>query len=132
MQGVTAKRTGNILIVEDDLDCATVIATVLTDDGFGVRMVASRDEALQVLGYYAYHVVIMDLYMPGLGPKEFINEVRRRHATSEVILLTAAEIVPKAVKDLDLCHSLGKPFQPSELLQAVKKCLASGDDGERI
>jgi DNA-binding response OmpR family regulator len=127
---VNEKMNANILIVEDDRDCAATIAMILTQEQYGVREVASRDAALSILDSYLYDVIIMDLFMPGLGPKEFISEVRRRHARSEIILLTAADIVPKAVKDLELLHWLGKPFQPDDLVKTVRRCLESKNKDE--
>jgi DNA-binding response OmpR family regulator len=115
-------KTCNILVIEDDRDCALTICAVLKREGYSVRAVDSRDAALEILQSYLYDVIIMDLFMPGLGPKEFIKEARERHRRSEIILLTATENLKHGAQDLGLCHWLGKPFQPQDLLNVVASC----------
>jgi DNA-binding response OmpR family regulator len=119
---VIAKSSGNVLVIEDDKDSADIIGVILMREGYGVRTVATRDEALKILNSYLYDVIIMDLFMPGLGPKEFINEVRRLHSRSEVILMTAAENVSSGAADLKICKWLGKPFQYEDLIATVRSC----------
>jgi DNA-binding response OmpR family regulator len=115
-------KTCNVLVIEDDRDCAATICAVLKREGYGVRAVDSRDAALVILKSYLYDVIIMDLFMPGLGPKEFIKEARERHTRSEIILLTAAENLKVGAKELGLVHWLGKPFQPQDLLNVINSC----------
>jgi DNA-binding NtrC family response regulator len=125
------KRTCNVLVVEDDRDCAGIIELILIQEGFAVRIVSSRDDALRFLDINLYDVVLMDLYMPGMGPKQFITEVHRRHPRSQVILVTAATIASSAaVEELNLCHWLKKPFQPSDLVDTVRKCLNAASDSQ--
>lgn len=123
-QGVARaiKSFGNVLVIEDDPDTADTIATILRRDGYSVRAVGTRDDALATLAAYLYNVVIMDLNMPGLSAADFMKEVRYRCPGSKFILITAAERVSEQAKALGICHTIGKPFDPDDLLAAVKKC----------
>ena len=119
-----AKTTGNVLIIEDDPDTATVIATTLIKEGYGARTVSTRDEAVKVLSRYLYDVIIMDLYMAGMGPDEFVKKAKSLYPRSKVILITAIESVDKQASRLGICQWIGKPFDPDQLLGAVCKCLS--------
>lgn len=114
---------GNILVIEDDPNTASTIEAILKKEGYGVRTVSSRDEALKVLDRYLYNLVIMDLYMPGMVPEEFIKVAKQRRPLAQVILTTAAEYVDVQAKRLGICRWLGKPFDPDQLLDVVRECM---------
>lgn len=79
----------NILIIEDDQDTAETMAEFLKDEGYGVRYVTSRDDAVLALQRFLYDVVIMDYSMPGLSADRFVALARGRCPRSKFILTTA-------------------------------------------
>jgi DNA-binding response OmpR family regulator len=118
----TRKSHANVLIIEDDPDTAEMVCTLLIKEGYGARVVSYRDEALLVLNQYLYDVIVMDLYMPGIGAEEFVTEVRKKHVRSTIILITAIDRVDMQAKKLGLCHFIGKPLHPDELLNTIRNC----------
>jgi DNA-binding NtrC family response regulator len=120
----TSPLSANILIIEDDPDTAAVIATSLIKEGYGARTVENRDEALKVLNQTRYDLIVMDLYMPGMGPELFIMKVHSKYPRSKVILITATENAEKQARSFGISHSIGKPFDHDQLLAAVRKCLS--------
>ncbi len=119
---VISPVNANVLVIEDNPDIMQTLGMILMGKGYGVRPVSSRDEALRVLSHYLYDVIIMDLFMPGIGPVEFIKEARLRCPRSQYILLTASEHVEKEADTLGILHWIGKPFDPDDVLEAVRQC----------
>jgi CheY-like chemotaxis protein len=116
------RAQGNILVIEDDSDTADTIRTFLTDEGYHVRSVASRDNAQLVLNSYLYDVIVMDFMMPGLGAVEFMKEARRLCPRTAFVLTTAAPIAAERAKILGFTRWVGKPFTPEELVRTIRYC----------
>jgi CheY-like chemotaxis protein len=117
---VSSAGSGNLLVIEDDADTADIIRTFMSEEGYHVRCVPSRDAALEVLDAYLYNVIVMDYTMPGMGAVEFIREARRRCPNSMFVLITAEVVAAERALTLGLSRWLGKPFTPERLLQAIR------------
>lgn len=120
---IIAKLSANVLVIDDEKDIVETIGVVLMREGYGVRSASSRDEALLVLDRYLYDVIVMDLFMPGVSAKTFIKEASRRCPRSQFILLTAADRVEDFARELGICHWIGKPFLPEDLVESIRKCM---------
>jgi DNA-binding response OmpR family regulator len=118
--GVQGKRLGNVLVVEDDEDTGGVIQEMVARAGYGITVVTNRDDAVIALTKYLYDIVIMDYNMPGLAAEDFLARVKRRHARTRVILMTAAGKAPLLAQELELDRWIGKPFTPDELLGVLR------------
>lgn len=116
----TKPATGNILVIEDDEDTSDVIRTFLSNEGYHVRCVPTRDAALDVLDSYIYNVIVMDYTMPGMGAVDFMREARRRSPNSMFVLITAEVVAAERAQTLGLSRWLGKPFTPERLLQVIR------------
>src|SRR4051812_25307056 len=87
----SARAHRNILVIEDHPDTAEALEVLFSGEGYGVRSVASRDDALVVLDSYIYDVIIMDFNMEGLGPDEFLRQSRVRCPHSNYVLITGEQ-----------------------------------------
>ena len=67
-----------ILIVEDTADFAEAIASRLKKLGHAVELAASGEEADELLRTETYHLVVLDLMLPGMHGKEVLHRLRRR------------------------------------------------------
>jgi two-component system response regulator TctD len=106
-----------ILIVEDVEDLAEAIAKRLRKVGHAVDTVGDGDEADELLRTETYHLVVLDLMLPGLDGEAVLNRLRRRRSRTPVLVLTARSDVHEKVGVLD--HGaddyLVKPFDFREL-----------------
>lgn len=124
-----AKRTLQILVVDDDEISRDLIEFTLTEAGYRVRAVADGREALAVLRDGECRLVISDWDMPHVSGIELCRSVRGADFEGYVymILLTGnagpAEIVEGMTAGAD--DFIAKPFNPSELVVRVRA-------GERI
>ena len=106
---------GPVLIVEDDPDLRTLLATTLEAEGFGVRAAANGAEALQAVAETAPALVILDLRMPVMDGWEFRRAQRAdpKIAKTPVVVLSGADAHRFA--ELEALAAFEKPVRISEL-----------------
>ena len=96
------QQRGTILVVDDDPVLSHLLATVLTQAGFGVVRAEDGRRALQLMSEHRYAVVLLDDQLPGLAGIEVVEAVRSRPETSTVpiILVTAKGSLDDRVRGL--------------------------------
>jgi DNA-binding NtrC family response regulator len=111
---------GNVLVVEDDSDCGSMVVSALAEEGYGVRLSRNRNEAVACLRRYLYEYIVLDLRMSGMTLADFLAAVSLSVAKSaHVILITAESQVSSEAKRYGIKNWLGKPFTPEQLLQLM-------------
>jgi two-component system response regulator AtoC len=119
-EGPVAER---ILIVDDDESLRESLGLVLAAEGYEVACAADADAALRELEAIPPDVVLCDLRMPGMDGMELLPQLVRRLRGAPVILMSAygsADLAIEAMKR-GAYDYLAKPFQPSEVLLAIRK-----------
>ena len=106
-----------VLIVEDQEDLAEAIAARLQKCGYAVDIAMDGSEADELLRRENYHLIVLDLILPGLHGKAVLQQLRRRRSMTPVLVLTARSEVEDKVSILDLGADdyLVKPFDFREL-----------------
>ena len=84
------QQRGTILVVDDDPVLSHLLATVLTQAGFGVVRAEDGRRALQLMSEHRYAVVLLDDQLPGLAGIEVVEAVRSRPETSTVPMTLAS------------------------------------------
>lgn len=77
-----------ILIVDDDPDWRAALHDSLKTLGFESDAVSSGEEALARIAREPYRVVLLDLYMPGLGGEEVARRIPA--GGPQVVFVTSA------------------------------------------
>lgn len=85
---------GEVLIVEDDRDCAELMERTVRRLGFTTRIAADGAEGLAALADTTPAAILLDLNMPKLDGFEFIEMLARRadHAAIPLIVLSGQEL----------------------------------------
>ncbi|MEJ2470959.1 MAG: response regulator transcription factor [Desulfuromonadales bacterium] len=119
-----AKLTTPVLIVEDDRNTATLIATYLEREGFATRTLHDGAEALAQVRRQPPGFVILDVMLPGVDGWEICRELRKL-SDVPILMLTAREEEIDRVLGLSLGADdyVVKPFSPRELVERVKAIL---------
>ncbi len=131
-----------ILVVDDDLDTVDILTDFLKDEGFEVVSVSSGQEALGEVGKAFFHVILLDIRMPGMDGIQVLEKLQEESPQSVVIILTAYgskenikradkagvyDVVDKSVDNDWLLGKVRKAFQHSDALlsneQARKEIL---------
>jgi DNA-binding NtrC family response regulator len=113
-----------ILIVDDEEVVVRSCARVLRDD-YVVQSVQDGYAALKVADDEELDLILLDVMMPGMDGLEVLQQVKERHPDIDVVMMTGLSEIQTAVKAMKLgaFDYLSKPFDPDELLHAVKRAL---------
>ena len=116
------------LIVDDDQDHAESVADILEMRGYSVVIAGSGEEGVVRFRESDFHVVLMDVKLPGMNGVEAFAEFRRIRPGAQVLMMTGfsvEELVAEAVGNGAL-GVLRKPFAISELLETLERVKPRG------
>ena len=117
-----------ILIVEDELDLTTALATGLRREGYAIDTATTAADARKRLDDAPYDVVCLDLGLPDADGREICRKLRAGEmgvpgaAPPRVLMLTARDGLDDRVGGLDdgADDYLVKPFSFAELAARVR------------
>lgn len=114
-----------LLLVEDDEDLAMTVADGLRDERHTVEHVADGAEALDLLKFSQFDVIVLDWQLPGLSGIEILQSYRQSGGKTPVLMLTGkGEISDKeAGLDTGADDYLTKPFNMRELVARIRALL---------
>ena len=121
-----ADMTGHVLVIDDDPDLLALLSMRLTSAGYRVTAVPSAEAALAQLAIERPQLVLSDVQLPGRDGMALFDEIRARHPSLPVILLTAHGTIPDAVDATarGVFSYLTKPFDGKALLDKIAQALA--------
>lgn len=113
-----------ILLADDDQDFVDNIREMLEENGYNVFVAYDGKEAVRRVRSNGIDVLILDVRMPFLNGLKVCLELKKSGHLIPTIIVTAyatedAEIIDK-LKTLSVTGILTKPFDPKDLLQALK------------
>jgi DNA-binding NtrC family response regulator len=113
-----------VLVVDDEKNMRRSLQTVLSDERYNVKAVESAEEALALLGREEFLMVITDARLGGMSGYEFLGKTRKQWPEVPILMITAFATPKLAVEAIKAgaIDYLDKPFEPEELLHAVKRC----------
>jgi DNA-binding response OmpR family regulator len=113
-----------VLIVDDDLELADLLAYALRQAGYLTVEAGDGLAALAAFEREQPDLVILDLQLPRLGGREVCRRIRERSSTP-IMMLTVQGSEEDEVAGLDLGADdyLTKPFSPRALLARVRALL---------
>ncbi|HUT22857.1 MAG TPA: response regulator [Sumerlaeia bacterium] len=118
-----------ILVVDDDDQVRAFIAQLLLRQGYQVVEASDGAQAIRLFREEPADLIITDLIMPEKEGIETIAELRRDYPHVKIIAMSGGGRVGP-VSYLQLASKLGakrtfaKPFDPIEMLRAVREMLA--------
>lgn len=111
-----------VLVVEDAVALADVIAEGLRDQGMAVDVANDGLSADAKLTLTAYDVVVLDRDLPGLSGDELCSRLVARESRAMVLMLTASGLAEERVEGLAAGADdyLTKPFHFPELVLRIR------------
>jgi|JI6StandDraft_1071083.scaffolds.fasta_scaffold88586_1 two-component system response regulator len=119
------KQPKQILIVEDDAALSDAFTIVLTKEGYDVTAVYNGKEALEKVASMQPSLILLDLLMPVMGGKEFLEKYQNEHNIPVIVLsnLDTRDDIQE-VLDLGATRYMLKAWaSPKELIKLVDETL---------
>jgi DNA-binding response OmpR family regulator len=118
----------SVLIVDDDRELCELVKELLEEEGFHVETVNNSARGLERALSGQYHMVVLDVMMPGMNGFEVLRRIRgapHKGAHIPVLMLTArGEDVDRIVGlEIGADDYLPKPFNPRELVARINAIL---------
>lgn len=120
--------TMRVLIVDDDQDHAESVGDILQMRGYAVELAASGEQAIARFHESDFHIVLMDVKLPGMNGVETFAEFRRIRPAARVLMMTGFSVealLAEAIGNGAL-GVLRKPFAISELLETIERVKPRG------
>jgi two-component system response regulator PilR (NtrC family) len=122
---VSGDRRGTILVVDDEEIMREILETLLTRDGYQVKLAASGSEGLEMARALPFDAAVVDIMMPGLDGIATLDELKRIDEDLAVIIITAYASVGSAISAMKAgaFDYISKPFKNEEVLVVVRNAM---------
>ena len=115
----------DILVVDDERDIRDLVAGVLEDEGYGARVAADSDSALEAISVRRPSLVLLDVWLHGsrLDGLELLDEIKRRDPSIPVLMISGHGNLDTAVAAIrrGAADFIEKPFEAERLLLMVAR-----------
>lgn len=123
----------HVLVVDDDSMFRLMLRTFLHKNQFTVTEAATGKEGMKLVREGSFDIVLTDLRLPDYDGIDLLQESRRLHAQTPVILMTSFGDIKTAVRAIKLgaYEYVTKPVNPDEILLTMQAALkrAQEDSG---
>ena len=111
-----------ILLIDDSPRLLRSLSQGLKKLGYAVDLASDGEQGLGLAETYAYHVIVLDLMLPGVPGLEVLRRLRTRGNGAHILILSARDRVEDRVKGLQLGADdyLVKPFAFDELCARIQ------------
>jgi diguanylate cyclase (GGDEF)-like protein len=113
-----------ILVVDDEVDIANLVAMNLADEGYETHMAHRGDDAMDLALRLRPDLIVLDLMLPGVDGVEVCRQLRKdpRTTATSIIMLTAKTLPTDRIAGLEAGADdyVDKPFDVDELIARVQ------------
>lgn len=114
-----------VMIVEDEISLANILADSLRAENYEVLVVNRGDEAIDKFYGFNPDLVLLDINLPGKNGWDICRELKTLSKQLPIIMATARDSEFDEIKGLELGADdyITKPFTPKLLIIKLKKIL---------
>jgi FixJ family two-component response regulator len=116
-----------ITVVDDDESVRESLPDLLKEFGFEAQTFSSAEEFLASESVDDTNCLLLDVAMPGMTGPDLQRELTRRERSIPIVFITAhrdATVRPRLIAQ-GAVDCLFKPFEPTDLLQALNTALGA-------
>lgn len=121
----------DILVVDDEADIRELVAGILSDEGYSVRVAANSEAALAAIQARKPNLLVLDIWMQGGGMDglELLDLVKALDADLPVLMISGHGNIETAVSAIKrgAYDFLEKPFKSDRLLLLVTRALEASN-----
>jgi two-component system, cell cycle sensor histidine kinase and response regulator CckA len=122
------QQTRRVLVVDDDLDNARMMAEVLGEEGYDVQLAQSAEVALQLWERRRYDAALLDAVMPDVSGWELARELRQRTPHALLAIVTGMDVRGQSRSTLALVDAVfRKPIDMGALDEFLSQSEAPED-----
>src|SRR5687768_14802562 len=119
------RRTGSILVIDDEEIMREILEALLTREGYQVRLASSGEEGLEIARSTPFDAAIVDVMMPGMDGIATLEELRKLDEDLPALMITAFASVETAIAAMKrgAFDYITKPFKNDEVLVVVRNAV---------
>jgi DNA-binding NtrC family response regulator len=118
-------RKGTILVIDDEEIMREILETLLTREGYQVRLAANAAEGLELARRMSFDAAIVDVMMPGMDGISALDELKKIDDDLPVMVITAFASVENAIAAMKrgAFDYITKPFKNDEVMVVLRNAL---------
>src|SRR5215204_6045295 len=122
----TINRKGTILVIDDEEIMREILETLLTREGYQVRLATTAAEGLDLIRSMPFDAAIVDVMLPGMDGVTALDEIKKIDDDLPVLMITAFASVENAIAAMKrgAYDYITKPFKNEEVLVVLRNALA--------
>jgi DNA-binding NtrC family response regulator len=119
------RRHGSILVIDDEEIMREILETLLTREGYEVRLAANAAEGLELVKTLPFDAAIVDVMMPGMDGVQALDELKKIDEELPVLMITAFASVENAIAAMKrgAFDYITKPFKNDEVLVVLRNAV---------
>lgn len=117
----------SVLVVDDAVFMRMMIRDILSREGYVIHEAVNGRDAVEKYAEVRPDIVTMDITMPEMGGLEALRLIKDHDPAARVLMVSAMgqqHMVTQALES-GAVDFIAKPFQPTKVLETVKRCLQS-------
>jgi DNA-binding response OmpR family regulator len=131
---VAVVKGGRILVVDDEPMVRDTLGAVLMDEGYIVDVAVDGLDALDRVHAARPDVILLDLMMPGMNGRQFLQALRDEPAYQQVpvLIMTAVHGLEVNLASIGASDVVEKPFDVDALLNKVALAVYRSRDADTL
>lgn len=121
-----------ILVIDDECDIVRSLSVRLSASGYDVLTAVNGAVGLAMALRSVPDGILLDIRMPGMDGFEVLGQLKQHPETKAIPVIAVSANVVEQVRSQALasgaCRFVGKPFQASKLLSAVRDVIGVRSD----
>ena len=119
--------SSTILVVDDAAFMRMMIRDILSKEGYIIQEAVNGRDAVDKYAEIRPDLVTLDITMPEMNGLDALRAIKASDKDARVLMVSAMGQQKMIVEALEAgaMDFLVKPFQPTKVLETVKKCLQS-------
>jgi len=115
----------HILVVDDEQVIREGSQRILTKEGWNVTLAERGDRGLELMDKQQFHILLLDLMMPGISGMDVLKKVRESRPELIVIVVTGYATIENAVEAMKngAYDFIPKPFTPDQVRIVVRRAI---------
>jgi len=122
---MTKCQERRILVVDDEVFVRDLLSDFFDKLKFAVVTAPDGPSGIAAFEKDTFHVVLVDLKMPGMSGTETLREIRRIRANTPVIIMTGYPTIDSSIEALRVgaYDYIIKPFKLQELRELIERAI---------